>query len=281
MRMFKKREWAQSRSCAEREDMETKIVTITPDEARKFLANNPSNRHISENEVAKLAADMKEGRWMVTHQGIAISKTGRLLDGQHRLTAVIKAGIPVQMMVTFDVDEDAVEAIDRGRRRSIADVFTFEGEEPWMRQSAVVAAASLLVRKEQRSSAPVDSVRKLMYEYPKAFSAIYSLLCCGNKVRAKGLINASVNSALAAALICGVSEPDIAAFYDLYVGNKIPDGKYNINIVLRFKEYMLTNKPTQVWQLHKLTSNVIWNFVKNTKTTLLRTPDTERYVVNV
>lgn len=281
MRMFKKRERAQNRSCAERKDMETKVVTITPDEARKFLANNPSNRHISENEVAKLAADMKEGRWMITHQGIAISKTGRLLDGQHRLTAVIKAGIPVRMMVTFNVDEDAVEAIDRGRRRSIADVFTFEGEEPWMRQPAVVAAASLLVRKEQRSSAPIDSVRKLMYEYPKAFSTLYTLLCCGNKGRAKGLISASVNSALAAALICGVSEPDIAAFYDLYVGNKIPDGKYNVNIVLRFKEYMLTNKPTQVWQLHKLTSNVIWNFVKNTKTTLLRTPDTERYVVNV
>ena len=70
--------------------MHSELLTITPNEASKYLANNPANRKINESVVRAMAEDMKAGRWMQTHQGIAISKTGRLLDGQHRLSAVIK-----------------------------------------------------------------------------------------------------------------------------------------------------------------------------------------------
>lgn len=41
--------------------------------------------------VKGFAEAMSRGEWMVTHQGIAFSSAGVLVDGQHRLAAVIEA----------------------------------------------------------------------------------------------------------------------------------------------------------------------------------------------
>ena len=65
---------------------------------------------------------MKAGEWMLTHQGIAFSESGRLLDGQHRLLAGIQADIPVKFVVTQGLDENAFRAIDCGEKRSLSDL---------------------------------------------------------------------------------------------------------------------------------------------------------------
>lgn len=263
--------------------MHSEILTITPNEASKYLANNPANRKISEKEVEALASDMREGRWHITHQGIAIGKTGRLLDGQHRLAAVIKAGIPVQMMVTFDVDESAMDAIDQGRRRSVGDIFLFAGEEPWMRSKTVIAAARFLLCYRSNLAASADEIRTLLNRYPMQFSLCYKLF--NSSSRGARNMHASITAAIVAAGINGVPEPELTAFFDLYANDRLPGSGYNSEIVLKFKNYMVQNKlrhtsPNKV-ELYKLASNVIYNFVRNTKTTLLRTPDTERYTVDV
>ena len=244
--------------------MYSELLTITPSEASKYLANNPANRRLSESEVETLAADMREGRWCITHQGIAIGKTGRLLDGQHRLAAVIKAGVPVQMMVTF------------------ADIFLFSGEEPWMRNKSVISAARFLLSYRGNHSVPADEIRSFLNKHNAYFSMYHKMLNAGKSTR---LIHTSIGAAIVAAGINGVPEPELTAFYDLYACDKLPGGGYNCEIVLKLKNYMVQNKlkhitPNKI-ELYKLTSNVIYNFVKNTKTTLLRTPETERYVVDV
>ena len=109
--------------------MKTKIETITPDSALQVLENhNPRNRHISEATVQSYATDMKNGRWLVTHQGIAFDEKGDLIDGQHRLWAVIFCGKPVDMNVTREIPLSALkngielytmDTIDRGRLRSV------------------------------------------------------------------------------------------------------------------------------------------------------------------
>lgn len=265
--------------------MYSEILTITPNEASKYLANNPSNRRISERAVAAMAADMKAGRWLATHQGIAIGKTGRLLDGQHRLSAVIKAGVPVKMMATFDVDESAIDAIDQGRKRSVADCFTFSEEEVWMRNKSTIAAARLLISNRRNAYVSPEDVRSFMNKHCLSFALYYKMLCSGRSGKTRN-IHSSVGAAIVAAHINGVSEPDLVAFFDLYAQDKMPDnGAHNCNIVLRFKSYMMENKMRHITpnpaELYKLASNVIFNFVKNTKTTLLRTPDTEKYVVSI
>lgn len=84
--------------------MKTSIKEITPEWAAEILEKrNPNNRNISEATIEKYAKDMENGDWCLTHQGIAIDLNGHLIDGQHRLAAVVKAKRVVRMMVTYGV----------------------------------------------------------------------------------------------------------------------------------------------------------------------------------
>lgn len=57
-----------------------------------------------------------------THQGIAFSSDGYLLDGQHRLAACVLSGISYRPLLAQDVPWDAFIAMDSGRART-ADQF--------------------------------------------------------------------------------------------------------------------------------------------------------------
>ena len=96
-------------------------MTVTPAMAIKWLETNVHNRPVSELYIDRLARDMKAGRWMLTHEGIAFDVHGILLDGQHRLWAIVYAEVPVEMHVWFNVSPDSLMVIDGGRGRSLAD----------------------------------------------------------------------------------------------------------------------------------------------------------------
>lgn len=97
------------------------VVEVTPELARQWLECNDHNRRLRVLHVAGLAVDIRERRWRTTHQGIAFSKDGRLIDGQHRLGAIIEAKMPAFLTVFIDLDDDMFGALDRGARRTVAD----------------------------------------------------------------------------------------------------------------------------------------------------------------
>jgi len=101
--------------------MKISIMEITPDLAAEFLKRNTGNRTIRKTAVVQYADDLRRGNWKLTHQGVAISPSGRLLDGQHRLSAIVQSGIAAQMVVALDVDEGAYTVIDRGKPRRLTD----------------------------------------------------------------------------------------------------------------------------------------------------------------
>ena len=104
-------------------------VTVDPEQAMGWLENtNTNNRKVSEKHVARLARDMTDGKWILTHAGIAFSSDGMLLDGQHRLWAVIEAGVSVEMHVWLNVDPKSMMAIDCGKIRSMGDILNISGE---------------------------------------------------------------------------------------------------------------------------------------------------------
>ena len=100
----------------------TAIETITPSLASSYLEFNSNNRPLRYSHIRSMAYDMKNGDWQVTHQGIAFDSTGRLIDGQHRLHAIIEAGVAIQMPVTRGCSAASFSIIDRGANRSTADV---------------------------------------------------------------------------------------------------------------------------------------------------------------
>ena len=102
--------------------MKTQIQTVTPEIAAHFLQKNTGNRDYRKSWVAHLSNIIKNGEWMTTHQGIALDKAGNLIDGQHRLLAIIDSGLPVQINVSYDVDPKTFGCIDIGVKRNLADI---------------------------------------------------------------------------------------------------------------------------------------------------------------
>lgn len=117
--------------------MKTTVKEITPQYARQVLdSRNRRNRPISELFVDRLARDITNGAWLLTHQGIAFDTDNILLDGQHRLAAVVKANMPVSMLVTTGVPNTArlngtsfntFEVIDGGRKRGVGQMLQMAG----------------------------------------------------------------------------------------------------------------------------------------------------------
>src|SRR5256885_4562153 len=88
----------------------SRVVTITPKKAAEYLERNTANRPLSAKTVRDFAAAMRRGEWQVTHQGIAFDTTRALVDGQHRLAAIVQADVPVQAAMFPEGPEGAVDA---------------------------------------------------------------------------------------------------------------------------------------------------------------------------
>lgn len=89
-------------------------VLVTPDLARQWLNRNTHNRPVLARAVDRFVADLTANAWVETHQGLAFSKGGALLDGQHRLHAIAKSGVAVVCWVCFGEDDKAFKQIDVG-----------------------------------------------------------------------------------------------------------------------------------------------------------------------
>lgn len=103
-----------------------KIVDVTPDVARKWLDRNMGNRPVSTATVQRYAGEMSKGRWKMTGDPIRFSTTGKLIDGQHRLHAVIKSGVSIVVLMITDLQDSIFNVIDTGRGRGKSDILFIE-----------------------------------------------------------------------------------------------------------------------------------------------------------
>jgi hypothetical protein len=102
-------------------------VHVTPELAAEWLSNNEGNRNVRQGHVRSLSADMTALRWKLTHQAIAFSTTGRLLDGQHRLHAIIASGVGAPLLIFIGLPDDLFGALDRNMKRTMTDHLMEDG----------------------------------------------------------------------------------------------------------------------------------------------------------
>lgn len=112
-------------------------VTMTPVLAQLLLDKNSLNRPISARHVQTLASDISANLWQFNSQPIIVSRTGELLDGQHRCAAVISIGVGIDTLMSFGADDAARYVMDVGRPKSAANFLAMNGKS----YSTVVASA--------------------------------------------------------------------------------------------------------------------------------------------
>jgi hypothetical protein len=130
----------------------SEVVTITPQIATQWLRCNRINRPVRKNHVVFLSQEILNGHWQVNGQPIVIADNEDVIDGQHRLMAVIEAGQPIKTLVVYGIKPEAFATIDTGVVRSGADALCLHFTEHSQTVVKAVATAVGWVRSLERGT---------------------------------------------------------------------------------------------------------------------------------
>jgi len=137
------------------------VVTVTPEMAMSLLDANTNNRPLNQQHVNRIANQIIGGKWKFNGDSIKLAKNNDILDGQHRLWAVVEAKQPIETVIVRDLESDAFATIDTLRKpRSGADVLSMHG----VTHHRVIISTSLqwLIRWQRKTienfRAPVNRV---------------------------------------------------------------------------------------------------------------------------
>ncbi|MEV6504844.1 hypothetical protein AB0M61_01820 [Streptomyces sp. NPDC051642] len=203
------------------------LVDITPELAKKWLAQNTHNRNLRERVVNGYAADMRDGNWVEDGQSIKFAKGdvvlldkppvvgGALLDGQHRLGAIVTADITVRMLVVSNLDDSTQEVMDTGAKRVLGDVLKLRGE-PY----SVALAATLMrvyqwekgYRKNLKSAGHARPTHRQLLEVLDRHPELRRSVEIGDRVRKVGRLTSSTVG-LCHWLFNSVDSDDCAYFF--------------------------------------------------------------------
>jgi hypothetical protein len=124
--------------------LKTRTVQVTPELAKKWLKTNEDNRQLSEAWVRKLARDMSNDDFPNVGESIKFDTNGQLIDGQHRLRAVVLSGKTIEFQVTEGIPREHRYRMDRNRPRKVSDELKMRYHIP-SSQMAVAAARIILM----------------------------------------------------------------------------------------------------------------------------------------
>jgi hypothetical protein len=181
-----------------RTDRYNLVIDLTPEIASDWLAHaNTHNRVLIDNHVDYLASEMKAGRWRLTHQGIAFSDNRVLLDGQHRLWAVVMSGVTVPVRIFVNEPADAMEVLDTGQRRTNDQILSLAGGLGEVTRTELAALRAMVAGfgRYRRTSAGAE--RELLAKHRDAVR--FSLDHLTRSVKFRGIATATTHAVVARA----------------------------------------------------------------------------------
>lgn len=173
---------------------------VTPMQAQAWLNqfSIENNRNLIPRRVQSYLSLMKEGKWQVA-QPIIFDENGLLIDGQHRLAAVVKFGRPVKFLVATGVSRFALSIIDTGAPRTAANIAKIQGTDIGSRHIACLLAMRLAPGVDDKATWP--HIKKI--EMVEQLRDAIFFACVGNgggdKNRGVKASNSVINAVVARA----------------------------------------------------------------------------------
>lgn len=140
-------------------EMFTTLLTVSPDQAQQWLDGMPSQRRLRKAKVEQLRRQIVDGRWKVLPHGIVFDTEGKLIDGQHRMTALVQAGKPLPVRCTFNVDPGLFLQIDADTApKTLEDMLKHEGVPAGL--TTIISEPVRMLYREELGRAPNDPVNR-------------------------------------------------------------------------------------------------------------------------
>lgn len=261
--------------------MKYETLEVTPEKANKWLAmNSDAQRKLRQTVVDRYARDMLSNSWALTHQGIAFDTKGRLIDGQHRLAAVVKAGVSVKMTVVRDAPSSTFDHVDLGLARTNAEVFKSQGDG-WITNEHIAIArfmeAGASIKLSTVARSPFE-MREMVETHKNALAFVFQNL----ERRVRGVTTAPVLAAVATAYYSEMDRVKLADFLRLLVSG-IAQNPDSDSTTIRLREWLRdtsgnTSSTARVEMFMK-TQRVVKAYMQNEALTRLYTPSEPCYVL--
>jgi hypothetical protein len=154
-----------------------KIEELNASSAAALLAKSTGNRPLRQQHIHWLADQIRSGQWRLTHQGVALSDTGRLLDGHHRLEAIkMVVGATVPVLVLRGFPDSTWSAIDCGVVRAVHDRISLTKDTSLNRRMVEVIQNLIRIESKHKGKMTADQVTKEWKELREALTAIFGML---------------------------------------------------------------------------------------------------------
>lgn len=124
--------------------MNTIQELITPEKATEYLQTSIGNRPVSKVYVNTYVNAIQRGEWKNNGVPIIFDYQGHLIDGHHRLNAIVKSNTPVMMSVTRGAEEGSFTTIDCGRSRNLGQIIAMKGVKNYNAVAAIVRGSQIL-----------------------------------------------------------------------------------------------------------------------------------------
>ena len=155
-------------------------VSINPEKAEAMLKLNTANRPLRTGRVTLLAKAMTEGRWKLTPEAISFHTGGGLLNGQHRLAAVVQSGVTIIATVWFGCEPEEFMALDRHGTRGVSDDLALLGYDRWSQRASI---AQIMTRLANATTRDIDSSSVLQNAVDSASETMDRALLVGDRAR--------------------------------------------------------------------------------------------------
>jgi len=194
------------------------LVEVTPAIAEEWLMRNiATNRSIRKTTIDKYANDMKAGKFYINPDAITFNQDGELVNGQHRLRAVIKSGKTVKMFVAFGfpITAEALLNVDRGAIRSVADNMELSGISDDVYLKSISTAKAFLVCKLWVRNPSSEQVKAHIAENYDAYARVLSITKMGRS-GGSGRMKVVVAAAVLAAYLANENFDALEKFCQVY-----------------------------------------------------------------
>lgn len=168
------------------------IVDVSPELAERWLAKNSNNRNIRKAVIDGYARDMTTGDWVLNGETLKFDTVGRLIDGQHRLSAVIAAGTTVPMIVVRGVEDSVMDTVDAGAKRTYADALKLQGEENTTTLAAVARRAVMWSKGARTNTGAIRPTPREMNAFLETNPSIRTSAEAAVRLSSRSLLPASV-----------------------------------------------------------------------------------------
>lgn len=205
----------------------SEVLFVGPELAEEFLRKNTKNYRKYRPWVAKkYADDMRNNRWKINGESICFNSKGELVNGQHRLEAIVMTGITIPIVVVYDVDDEVV-TFDIGFTRSSVDIArAMDSNNKY--STNLLAIASQFVSDFGRLKLNTDVPSEYAVKFYKPLSAAFSSVCntAGSLGGAGKIIAKNSGCGLAAYvwIRSGIPSEEIAKFFSVVNSGYQVDG---------------------------------------------------------